>query len=204
MAVAMRSMLRVAAAAAVAVALGACGALAGTPAPTPTPPIAGGIVGPFAFSYPSSWTVVIAGAPQHYRTVFGFAVSPPATAAESCGPDFLSGLGGCDERVSVPAGTVVVTLSAWVQPTCAPNAQAIVAADVASGWTSLSVDGLAAAFDDTAAAASGFTRTWEIAGPAKGDCNVYEVKAQFGASAADLGPAVDALVASMQFRLPPP
>ena len=158
--------MRLVAAVAAMVAVSACGGTAGTPAPTPTSPspIAGGIVGPFAFSYLSSWFVVAAGAPQHYRTVFGFVVSPPATAAESCGPDVLAGMGGCDEQVDVPAGAVAVTLSAWVQPPCKPNAQAIVAADVASGWTSRTVAGLAAALDDTAAAAAGFTCSWEIAG----------------------------------------
>ncbi len=182
----------------------ACGILSGTPTPSPTSPIAGGIVGPFSFSYPSSWTVGIAGAPQHYRTVFGFVTSPPAAARESCGPDYIAGLGGCAELVQAPEGTVALTMAGWTQPPCTQNAQAVVSADVASGWEAQTIGGLPAAYDKKAADPAGFTRTWEIAGPAKGDCTVYEVKAQFGPSATALAAEVDMLVASIHIRIPGP
>ncbi len=186
----------------VLLATGGCGTLSATPSPTPTSPIAGGVVGPFYFSHPSSWTTSTAGAPQRDRTVLGFVVSPPATAVQSCGPDYVVGGGGCAELVSVPDGTVVLTMSGWTQSSCSMTAQAVVSAEVASGWTSQTIGGLPAAYDHGAAAPGGFTRTWEIAGPTKGDCTVYEVKAQFGPSATALAADVDALVASIQVRIP--
>ncbi len=181
-----------------------CGILSGTPTPAPTSPIAGGIVGPMTFSYPSSWATSAAGAPQKDRTIFGFVVSPPATATQSCGPDYVAGGGGCAALVSVPAGTVVLTMSGWTESSCSQTAAQVVSADVASGWTSQTIGGLPAAYDHAASDAAGFTRTWEIAGPAKGDCTVYEVKAQFGPSAAALATDVDTLVASIQIRIPGP
>jgi hypothetical protein len=198
----MRAVAPALAAVAVALAAGGCGALSATPTPTPVPEIIGGQVGPFSFSYPSAWSFEIAGAPQHYRTVFGFVVAPPATARETCGPDAASA--GCDEQVTVPSGSVAITMAAWAQPDCVQTAQEIVAADVAQGWMSVTVGGRPAAYDQAAADPAGFTRTWEIAGPAKGDCSVYELKAQFGASAAGLAPKVDALVASINIRIPGP
>ncbi len=192
------------AAALVLLTAGGCGILSATPTPAPTSPIAGGTVGPMIFSYPSSWTTSTAGAPQKDRTVFGFVASPPATATQSCGPDYVAGGGGCAELVSVPEGTVVLTMSGWTESACSQTAQAIVSADVASGWASQTIGGRQAAYDQAAVDPSGFTRTWEIVGPQKGDCTVYEVKAQFGPSAAGLAGDVDALVASLRIMIPGP
>jgi hypothetical protein len=185
-------------------AVGGCGILSATPTPAPTSPIAGGVVGPMSFTYPSSWSTSTAGAPQKDRTVFGFVTSPPATATQSCGADYVAGGGGCAELVSVPEGTVVLTMSGWTQSACSQDAQAIVSSDVASGWTSQTIGGLAAAYDHAAADLGGFTRTWEIAGPQKGDCTVYEVKAQFGPSATGLASEVDTLMASLRIMTPGP
>lgn len=192
-----QSLIRVAVAAIVALSGGACGILSSSPSPSPTPIISGGNVGPFAFAYPSAWTIEIAGAPQSYRTVFGFLVSPPATATESCAPD-----GTCAEQVSVPDGTVVITMAGWAQPECNPDAATTVSNYVASGWVAQTIGGLPAAYDNAATDAAGFTRMWEIAGPATGDCTVYELKARFGPSATELAADVDALVSTLQIRMP--
>ena len=172
-----------------------------TPSPTPAA-ISAAVLGPFAFDAPATWTITRAGHPQHYRTVQGFVATPGASARETCGPEYIPGLGGCDEQIGVPDGGVVVAFTSRVQPPCLADARATVASDVAAGWRPMTIDGLPAAYDAVPVDPSGFTRTWEIAGPQPGDCSVYEVRAQFGAAAEERVPVVDAIVASLTIEVP--
>ena len=59
-------------------------------------------LGPFAFDAPRDWTITPTGNPSHYFEIFGFVAAPPATATETCGPDYIPGGGACDDTVTLP------------------------------------------------------------------------------------------------------
>ena len=188
-----------------AVALAAAGCAAPTPTPGPTPtPLSQVVLGPFAFSAPTSWTVVATGNPAHYETLYGFVAAPPATATETCGPNYIPGLGACDDTLTVPSGSVVVSFRQFVNGACHPTAAGQLAQDEAAGWTPTQVSGLTSAVDRPVLGESGATWTWHLAGPGADGCELDEVKARFGDKSTALGAAVDALAASLEVSAPAP
>jgi hypothetical protein len=178
------------------IALASVLAACGSPAPS-APTVRHSTLGPFAFDAPSGWQLIPTGNPSHYQTIFGFLAAPPATASETCGPDYIPGLGGCDDSIAVPAGSVVVSFRGFVNGACYPNATSQLADDRAAGWTDAKVAGLVGAANRPALADAADTWTWQYAKPGADTCFLYEVRARFGPKSAGVAPLVDAMVGSL-------
>jgi hypothetical protein len=168
------------------------------PAPSGSASLAHGVLGSFAFDYPAGWTLTPTGNPAHYGTIFGFLAAPPATASETCGPDYLPGLGPCDDTLSTPPGSVVIAFREFENGACHPDAEQMVADARASGWTPLTVSGLTSSANRPPLGAAAATWTWDMAETGQAYCVIAEVRASFGPASSSLGPAVDGIVASLQ------
>jgi hypothetical protein len=163
-----------------------------------------GVVGPLSFTYPTGWTITPVDHLKHYETVLAFLTSSTASASESCGPDYMPGMGsGCTDSYALPAGGVVIRFSTLDLPTpYNEGAVRLIAMDVAGGLAARTVAGQPAAFDpsytDGEAPTTGSTEAWFIAGPGKGNATQYVVVATVNAGDAAAEAAVQAIVDSLE------
>jgi hypothetical protein len=166
-------------------------------------PATRGTVGPLSFDYPAAWALTPVGHPKHYETVLAFLTSPAASARESCGPDYVPGMGaGCTDTYVLPPGGVVIRLSQYDGPAPGKGAAGLVAMDVAAGWQARTVAGDPAAYDPAYADAStpseGTTVAWFVAGPGAGNTVGYAIVATVNGSDPGAHAAVDAILASLR------
>lgn len=163
-----------------------------------------GVAGPLSFTLPAGWSVTNVGHPKHYETVLAFVASPAASASESCGPDYVPGMGsGCVDAYSLPAGSVVIRLSEWQLPPRGPNGAADeIAADVAGGAKITTVANQSAAFFDPYADGDtpkdGTTIAWFVAGPGKGSLRTYALVVTMTSDDAATRETVQAIVDSLR------
>lgn len=190
----------------------ASGCAAGSPASSPRgtvtvdgPEIVGlrhAQVGPLSFDYPAFWTLTPVGHPKHYETVLAFLASD-AIARESCGPDYVPGMGGgCADTYEIAPGGVVIRLSQLDPPAPAGKGVAyLVAQDVAAGWQARTVAGQPAAYDpaytDASTPPGGKTVAWFVAGLDAGNTVGYAIVATVNGADPAAWRAVDAIVASL-------
>ncbi len=151
-----------------------------------------------SFTYPGDWTLTVVDRPLHYETVLAFLTSPGASARESCGPDYIPGLGGgCTDTYSVPPGSAVLRLSEWAGP---PAIKGPIVDLLDAGWQPVTIAGRPAAYSgDEVGSTTGTDRVeWRIAAPGANSLATFGIVATMSEPSAGLRGQITALLTTLR------